>query len=185
MIFMVYCHGNRDLSATPVLLKSSSSFTDSSMKPAEIPWDTAGATYVVESTGVFLSIEKASVSRRKTNHTQKCTQGILTCLNHRLTSKLALSVWLCLHHHLMLQCLSWVLMRTSMTPPAWPLSGNVHDPIHSLPSFKPKPCWWRFDSLVKPIFALVSAATPPAPPTAWPPWPKSSMITLASRRVSW
>lgn len=118
MIFMVYCHGNRDLSATPVLLKSSSSFTDSSMKPAEIPWDTAGATYVVESTGVFLSIEKASVSRRKTNHTQKCTQGILTCLNHRLTSKLALSVWLCLHHHLTLQCLSWVLMRTSMTPPA-------------------------------------------------------------------
>ncbi|KAF4102826.1 hypothetical protein G5714_015709 [Onychostoma macrolepis] len=31
-----------------------------SMKPAEIPWGDAGALYVVESTGVFLSIEKAS-----------------------------------------------------------------------------------------------------------------------------
>ncbi|XP_042597585.1 glyceraldehyde-3-phosphate dehydrogenase 2 [Cyprinus carpio] len=30
------------------------------MKPAEIPWGDAGALYVVESTGVFLSIEKAS-----------------------------------------------------------------------------------------------------------------------------
>lgn len=33
----------------------------SSMKPAEIPWGSAGAKYVVESTGVFLSVEKASV----------------------------------------------------------------------------------------------------------------------------
>lgn len=32
-----------------------------SMKPAEIPWGNAGAKYVVESTGVFLSVEKASV----------------------------------------------------------------------------------------------------------------------------
>ncbi|TSK20087.1 Glyceraldehyde-3-phosphate dehydrogenase 2 [Bagarius yarrelli] len=31
-----------------------------SMKPAEIPWGNAGALYVVESTGVFLSIDKAS-----------------------------------------------------------------------------------------------------------------------------
>ncbi|KAG7469008.1 hypothetical protein MATL_G00124270 [Megalops atlanticus] len=30
------------------------------MKPAEIPWGDAGAHYVVESTGVFLSIDKAS-----------------------------------------------------------------------------------------------------------------------------
>uniref|UniRef100_A0A9J7WUQ1 Glyceraldehyde-3-phosphate dehydrogenase n=1 Tax=Cyprinus carpio carpio TaxID=630221 RepID=A0A9J7WUQ1_CYPCA len=30
------------------------------MKPAEIPWGDAGALYVVESTGVFLSIDKAS-----------------------------------------------------------------------------------------------------------------------------
>nr|ADH43627.1 glyceraldehyde 3-phosphate dehydrogenase isoform 2 [Siniperca chuatsi] len=30
------------------------------MKPAEIPWGNAGAKYVVESTGVFLSVEKAS-----------------------------------------------------------------------------------------------------------------------------
>ncbi len=27
--------------------------------PANIPWESAGADYVVESTGVFLSIEKA------------------------------------------------------------------------------------------------------------------------------
>lgn len=33
-----------------------------SMKPAEIPWGDAGAKYVVESTGVFLSLEKANVS---------------------------------------------------------------------------------------------------------------------------
>jgi len=31
------------------------------MKPAEIPWGEAGAKYVVESTGVFLSVEKASL----------------------------------------------------------------------------------------------------------------------------
>uniref|UniRef100_A0A8C5GFP3 Glyceraldehyde-3-phosphate dehydrogenase n=1 Tax=Gouania willdenowi TaxID=441366 RepID=A0A8C5GFP3_GOUWI len=30
------------------------------MKPAEIPWGISGAKYVVESTGVFLSVEKAS-----------------------------------------------------------------------------------------------------------------------------
>lgn len=30
------------------------------LKPAEIPWGDAGAKYVVESTGVFLSVEKAS-----------------------------------------------------------------------------------------------------------------------------
>nr|XP_020452867.1 glyceraldehyde-3-phosphate dehydrogenase 2 [Monopterus albus] len=30
------------------------------MKPAEIPWGSAGAKYVVESTGVFLSVEKAN-----------------------------------------------------------------------------------------------------------------------------
>ncbi|TNN33602.1 Glyceraldehyde-3-phosphate dehydrogenase 2 [Liparis tanakae] len=35
-------------------------FSDSSMKPTEIPWGKAGAKYVVESTGVFLSVEKAS-----------------------------------------------------------------------------------------------------------------------------
>lgn len=33
-----------------------------SMKPSEIPWGEAGALYVVESTGVFLSVDKASVS---------------------------------------------------------------------------------------------------------------------------
>lgn len=39
------------------------------MKPHEIPWGNAGADYVVESTGVFLSIDKASVS--STTQTQK------------------------------------------------------------------------------------------------------------------
>merc|ERR1712228_427960 len=32
-----------------------------SMNPAEIPWSTAGAEYIVESTGVFTTIEKASL----------------------------------------------------------------------------------------------------------------------------
>lgn len=48
------------------------------MKPAEIPWGEAGAKYVVESTGVFLSLEKAGVSTRastltKTNPLKKLT----------------------------------------------------------------------------------------------------------------
>lgn len=42
-----------------------------SMKPAEIPWGDAGALYVVESTGVFLSIEKASVRLTSTRRCQK------------------------------------------------------------------------------------------------------------------
>lgn len=32
------------------------------MKPEEIPWSKSGADYVVESTGVFTTIDKASVS---------------------------------------------------------------------------------------------------------------------------
>lgn len=32
------------------------------MKAEEIPWGSAGAEYVVESTGVFTTTEKASVS---------------------------------------------------------------------------------------------------------------------------
>lgn len=42
-----------------------------SMKPAEIPWGDSGALYVVESTGVFLSIEKASVRLTSTRSCQK------------------------------------------------------------------------------------------------------------------
>lgn len=120
-------------SATPALLKFSLSFTNSSMKPSEIPWGSAGADYVVESTGVFLTTEKAGVSRSKNKRAQRNAHtAFWTRLHHRLTSKLVLSVWLCLLHHPMLQCLSWVLMRTNMTPPAWPLSGNIHNLITSL-----------------------------------------------------
>lgn len=32
------------------------------MKPSSIPWGKVGAEYVVESTGVFTTIEKANVS---------------------------------------------------------------------------------------------------------------------------
>uniref|UniRef100_A0AAX7VIS4 Glyceraldehyde-3-phosphate dehydrogenase n=1 Tax=Astatotilapia calliptera TaxID=8154 RepID=A0AAX7VIS4_ASTCA len=41
------------------------------MKPAEIPWGSSGAKYVVESTGVFLSVEKASVSTKTQTNTDK------------------------------------------------------------------------------------------------------------------
>lgn len=41
------------------------------MKPAEIPWGSSGAIYVVESTGVFLSVEKASVSTKTQTNTDK------------------------------------------------------------------------------------------------------------------
>lgn len=78
VMFPAYCYGNRDVSAPPVLLKFSFASSESSMKPSEIPWGASGATYVVESTGVFLSLEKAGVSRRKKRthshaHNQKCT----------------------------------------------------------------------------------------------------------------
>lgn len=69
VMFTDYCYGNRDVSATPVLLKFSFASSESRMKPADIPWAVAGAKYVVESTGVFLTLEKASVSRRKNAHT--------------------------------------------------------------------------------------------------------------------
>lgn len=69
VMFTAYCYGNRDVSATPVLLNFSFASSESSMKPAEIPWGEAGAKYVVESTGVFLTLEKARVSRRKNAHT--------------------------------------------------------------------------------------------------------------------
>ena len=42
------------------------------MKPAEIPWGDSGALYVVESTGVFLSVDKATV-RSPTTHTHRHT----------------------------------------------------------------------------------------------------------------
>lgn len=52
----------KSLTSTKLLLIILSwSDSDSSMKPAEIPWGSSGAKYVVESTGVFLSVEKASV----------------------------------------------------------------------------------------------------------------------------
>lgn len=41
------------------------------MKPAEIPWGSSGAKYVVESTGVFLSVEKASVSTKTQTNADK------------------------------------------------------------------------------------------------------------------
>lgn len=44
------------------------------MKPSEIPWGSAGAEYVVESTGVFLSIEKANVNRCKNARTHTNTE---------------------------------------------------------------------------------------------------------------
>lgn len=53
-------------------------------------------------------------------------------LHRRLTSKLVPSAWSCLRHHLTLPCSSWGLMRTSTTPPPWPLSGNEHEFILSL-----------------------------------------------------
>uniref|UniRef100_A0A8C6KTE3 Glyceraldehyde-3-phosphate dehydrogenase n=1 Tax=Nothobranchius furzeri TaxID=105023 RepID=A0A8C6KTE3_NOTFU len=48
------------------------------MKPAEIPWGSAGAKYVVESTGVFLSVEKASVYVFDSN--ASCTTNCLAPL---------------------------------------------------------------------------------------------------------
>lgn len=53
-------------------------FSGSSMKPTEIPWGKAGAKYVVESTGVFLSVEKASVCTRVLIHMDNYTGCSLT-----------------------------------------------------------------------------------------------------------
>lgn len=102
------------------------SFSDSSMKPAEIPWGDAGAKYVVESTGVFLSVDKANVCTHIHTYRNRFTGcqvvWFLTCAlflsaNHRLTSRVEHSVWLCPPPHPMLQCLSWELMRRNMTRP--------------------------------------------------------------------
>ena len=35
-------------------------YLSASMKPSEIPWGASGAEYVVESTGVFTTIDKAN-----------------------------------------------------------------------------------------------------------------------------
>lgn len=71
VMFMAYCYGYKDVSATPGLFKFSFASSESSMKPSEIPWGKAGAKYVVESTGVFLTLEKANVCRGKNAHTHK------------------------------------------------------------------------------------------------------------------
>lgn len=41
-----------------------------SKNPGEIPWSSAGTKYVVESTGVFLSLEKAGVSTLASTQTK-------------------------------------------------------------------------------------------------------------------
>lgn len=107
--------------------------------PANIKWSDAGVDYVVESTGVFTTIEKASVSLILTWFTAKWFHPfcfhlliILTfvlswlmtiCVTCRLTWRAALRGWWSLPQVLMLPCLSWVsTTRSTKTP--WKLSGE-------------------------------------------------------------
>ena len=57
-------HGNFDGDVTyaddKLIVNGEEISVFSSMNPAEIPWGECGADYVVESTGVFLTTEKAS-----------------------------------------------------------------------------------------------------------------------------
>lgn len=185
-----------------------------SMKPTEIPWGQAGAKYVVESTGVFLSVEKASVSTVASTLTKTNPDfrnglfpfAYLTSFSRscqiRPTCRAALSVSLCPPLHPMPQCLSWESTRTNMTPPAWPSSGNMKSPLY-IYSERSLICriWFDFCYDLLSLFVisqfginqvlsnlssnLFVLAMPPAPPTAWLLWPKLSTTTSALRRLLW
>ncbi len=72
-----------------------------SMKPEEIPWSKSGADYVVESTGVFTTIDKASVSDHFDCNLSLC----------RRIWKVAPRRWSFRHHRPMHRCLWWVWMK--------------------------------------------------------------------------
>lgn len=109
--------------------------------PANIKWSDAGVDYVVESTGVFTTIEKASVSLILSWLFSLRNDSILFAFIYWLFSLLSFLawwpfVWLCrltwraelrgwwsLLPVLMLPCLSWVsTTRSTKTP--WRLSGE-------------------------------------------------------------
>lgn len=193
-------------------------FIDSSMKPGEIPWGESGAKYVVESTGVFLSVEKASVCIQTNTHThthfQKlihrqldcpisylcplfswpitgshpgwssacgCIRPLTWCSNVCHGSQWG-QIWPHLHENRQVTYLwSWMCIRCTFlifTNIFIDLGGAV-----SLCTFMCGENWIQYLIVTVSVFLL--KAMPPVPPTAWPPWLKSSMITLALRRLSW
>lgn len=93
--------------------------------PANIKWSDAGVDYVVESTGVFTTIEKASVSFRKTPRLSWCAADTFILLSPvcRLTWRAVPRGWWSLPPALMPPCLSWASTTRSTTTP-WRLSGE-------------------------------------------------------------
>lgn len=87
-----------------------------SKQPRDIPWKSVGNPFVVESTGVYLSLEEASVSGGQVpRHLwggRGCGGGPRStpchlCSSSRATSRQAPCVWSSPHPHRMHPCLSW------------------------------------------------------------------------------
>lgn len=188
----------------------SSSFSDSSKNPAEIPWEATGAVYIVESTGVFLSKEKASVCTRKHAYTfrEASTQNASVFLPLPFVS-LGQS-----QAHIKAGAKRVVVSAPSPDAPMFVMGVNedeydpanmtivrldtidwifivvfcnvismfLKDKMDKLPFVCET--YWLYTSLVLSNVCLL-LAMPPVPPTAWLPWPKSSILTLALRRLSW
>ena len=84
--------------------------------PAKIPWGADGAEYVVESTGVFTTIEKVEHSFALIS---KCIQGVLSCnLFSSILSRFCLFVRLKLTW-LVVRRRSSSLRRLQMRPCMW------------------------------------------------------------------
>lgn len=95
--------------------------------PANIKWGDAGAQYVVESTGVFTTIEKASVrhlSYQLSNKKSCLSESLSLVLFVRLTLRAVPRESSSLPPALMPPCLSWVSIMRNMTI-LLQLSGRV------------------------------------------------------------
>lgn len=82
-----------------------------SKQPKEIPWKSVGSPFVVEATGVYLSLEETKVSWEETPGAawvgwhSKCLMTL--CFFSRPTSRQVPSVWSSVRPLQMHPCLSW------------------------------------------------------------------------------
>lgn len=127
----------------------------SEREPKAIPWAKAGAEYVVESTGVFTTIEKASVREIQTRVILRSTRIVEPYLN---------SIFLGVCR------LTWKAAPRKLSSPPRRLTRRCSSSV-----------WiWMLT-----IRASRSSPMPRAPPTAWHLSPRWSMTTSRSSRASW